>query len=218
MIQGPYLPSVDEIFVKRIKAHILTEKKAIHVRALRGFTDASGARRRAGEEWLVTSEGRLQSRAPCAQVAEGCLCFSDTDMYIPGVYENVEGEVSITKLTNRQFCVVLDPVDGNGRQCFGKRELRVGERAFFLLPGERLESGIQSVFVLGEEEALVLRAKESYTDNSQGEAVARQPGDLWMIFGPCEYFPPVQVSSSLCLASFVAMGRLIALFLSRWRL
>ena len=32
------------------------------------------------------------------------------------------------------------------------------------MPGERLERGIQNVFVLGEDEGLILRANESFTD------------------------------------------------------
>lgn len=39
-----------------------------------------------------------------------------------------------------------------------------GERSFFLRPGERLERGIQDVFVLSEEEGLVLRAVEAFVD------------------------------------------------------
>jgi len=40
-----------------------------------------------------------------------------------------------------------------------------GEKSFFLMPGERFEKGIQNVFVLGEDEGLILKAKESYTDD-----------------------------------------------------
>jgi major vault protein len=52
-----------------------------------------------------------------------------------------------------------------------------------------LEQGIQSVQVLGAEEALLLRAKEAFKD----DAVIRAPGDRWMIYGPCDYIPPVEV-------------------------
>lgn len=37
-----------------INAHVLTEKKAIHLRALKDFQDERGVERRAGEEWLIT--------------------------------------------------------------------------------------------------------------------------------------------------------------------
>lgn len=42
--------------------------------------------------------------------------------------------------------------------------LSQGERSFFLQPGESLEQGIQDVYVLSEEEGLVLRAVEAFND------------------------------------------------------
>jgi len=84
----------------------------------------------------------------------------------------------------------LDPVDDKtGRNIIGKRELRKGECSFFLKPLERLESGIQNVYVLGAGEALLLRARELFKDGKE----TRKPGDRWMIFGPCDYVPPVTV-------------------------
>jgi len=83
----------------------------------------------------------------------------------------------------------LDPIGVEGKPELGKRELRKGPASFFLRPGERLEQGIQNVHVLGAEEALLLRAKEQLKD---GDAI-RQPGDRWMIYGPCDYVPPVEV-------------------------
>jgi len=71
----------------------------------------------------------------------------------------------------------------------GSRQLRKGERSFFLRPGERLESGIQNIHVLDSEEALLLRAREAFVDIDE----ERKPGDRWMIYGPCDYVPPVQV-------------------------
>lgn len=49
-----------------------------------------------------------------------------------------------------------------------------GERSFFLQPGEHLENGIQNVYVLSEEEGLVLRAVEAFHD----EEVRRQAPPL----------------------------------------
>ncbi|KNC53117.1 major vault protein [Thecamonas trahens ATCC 50062] len=182
--EGAYLPSVHEVVVDVVSAYVLTEKTALHLRATRNFDDALGVSRRAGEEWLVT--------------------LADADQYIPDVYEAVVGQIEITTLTNRQYCVVVDPVDAKtGRQRFGHREVRIGERSFFLNPGERLESGIEDVYVLGEDEALVIRANQAFDDvvASRGAdgavtetTVARTPGDLWMIMGPREYFPRVEVS------------------------
>jgi major vault protein len=143
--------------------------KALHLRANRTFVDVFGKKRKAGEEWLIT--------------------LADSETHIPDVCEEIVGEVKITTLNNRQYCVVRDPWE-NGKQKFGKRQLRKGEVSFFLQPGESLENGIQNVHVLGEEEALLLKSREAYVDESKTE---RAPGDLWMIYGPCDYVPPVQV-------------------------
>lgn len=45
-----------------------------------------------------------------------------------------------------------------------KLHLFQGERSFFLMPGERLERGIQNVYVLGEDEGLILKATETFQD------------------------------------------------------
>ncbi|RXN38773.1 major vault [Labeo rohita] len=49
-----------------------------------------------------------------------------------------------------------------------------GERSFFLRPGEHLENGIQDVYVLSEEEGLVLRAIEAFIDTEGVRAVIGQ--------------------------------------------
>eukprot|EP01122_Echinamoeba_exundans_P017212 TRINITY_DN8_c0_g1_i1.p1 TRINITY_DN8_c0_g1~~TRINITY_DN8_c0_g1_i1.p1 ORF type:complete len:839 (+),score=294.77 TRINITY_DN8_c0_g1_i1:94-2610(+) len=165
---GAYLPDVNEEVVETANAYVLTDKKALHLQALKTFTDVFGKVRKAGEEWLVT--------------------LQQAETHIPDVYEKVVGEVKLTTLNSRQYCVVVDPVV-NGKVQMGKRQLRKGEASFFLLPGERLESGIQNVNVLDSEEALLLRAREAFADGQ----VTRQPGDRWMIYGPCDYVPPVEV-------------------------
>jgi len=168
---GAYLPGVDEETCGIVEAIVLTPMKALRMRALRSFTDVSGTNRKAGEEWLVTN--------------------AMEDMHIPDVYETVVGEINITVLSNRQYAVVMDPVDAKGVPQLGKRELRRGECTFFLQPGETLESGIQDVFVLGSEEALLLRAKEEFVDSVT--KVKHQPGDRWMVYGPCDFIPDVEV-------------------------
>ena len=114
------------------------------MRSLRTFKDDFGVTRKNGEEWLIK--------------------MSDTETHIPNVYEEVVGVVNITTLNNRQYCVLLDFVDEKGRPQLGGRKLIKGDKSFFLMPGERLEKGIQNVFVLGENEGLVLRASETFTD------------------------------------------------------
>lgn len=166
---GSYLPSVDEKFLGMVKAHVLTDTIAIHLRATREFTDAYEVVRKAGQEWLVTSDL--------------------TETHIPDVCEEFVGEVSLTSLNNRQYCIVLDPVDEHGNNQLGRRELRKGETSFFLNPNERLEGGVKSIYVLGEEEALLLTALEKFKDGEE----TRVPGVRWMIPGPCDYIPTTQV-------------------------
>jgi len=166
---GAFMPDVNEEIRDTISAYVLTEKKALQLEALRTFDDVFGKNRKAGEQWLVT--------------------IREAETHIPDVYERVVGEVNITTLNSRQYCVVVDPVDAKtGKPKLGSKELRKGEVSFFLLPGEKLESGIQAVYVLDSEEALLLRAKEQLTDGKE-----RAPGDRWMIYGPCDYVPPVAV-------------------------
>lgn len=44
-----------------------------------------------------------------------------------------------------------------------------GEKSFFLLPGEKLEQGIQDVFILGEDEGVILKANEAFNDVDEKE-------------------------------------------------
>jgi len=168
--EGAYLPNVDEEIRETVTAYVLTEKKALQLEAVATFTDEFGQVRKAGEQWLIT--------------------LANAETHIADVNERVIGEVPITTLSSRQYCVVLDPVDiKSGRPQFGKRVLRKGELSFFLRPGERLESGIQSVHVLDSDEALLLRARDAFVDGKEN----RKPGDRWMIYGPTDYVPPVNV-------------------------
>jgi len=168
-VEGAYLPDVHEEVRETISAYVLTEKKALHLSAITTFTDVFKRVRKAGEQWLVT--------------------LHDAETHIPDVHERVVGEVPITTLNSRQYCVVVDPVDEAGRNQLGKRELRKGEVSFFLRPGERLENGIQNVHVLEDDEALLLSAREIFVDGK----TSRQPGERWMIAGPRDYVPPIQV-------------------------
>jgi len=167
---GAYLPGVDEEVVEIVNAHVLTEKKALHLKATRTFTDVFGKSRKAGEEWLVT--------------------MADAETHICDVYEQVvQAEVKLTTISNRQYCVVVDPYI-NGKHMLGHKQLRKGEASFFLKPGESLENGIQNVLVLGEEEAVLVKAKESFVDDKKQP---RKAGDRWMLYGPMDFVQPVEV-------------------------
>merc|ERR1719359_1521855 len=168
---GAYLPSVDEEVIGVVNANIITEKKALQLSAEKTFIDVYGKERKAGEEWLVT--------------------INDSDSHIPDVYENVDGVVAITTLTNRQFCVVLDPYVDNVQK-LGTKKIIKGEASFFLLPGESLENGIEHVHVLSDDEALLLQATESFKDTLANKD--RNAGDKWMVNGPIEYIPELSVT------------------------
>ncbi|XP_039543650.1 major vault protein isoform X2 [Pimephales promelas] len=189
---GAYLPGAHEEVVDIVNAFILTDKKALHVRAVRPFRDAGNRERRTGEEWLVT--------------------VADREAHIPSVAEEVVGVVDVTTLNSRQYCVVLDPVGADGKPQLGQKRVVKGERSFFLRPGEYLENGIQDVYVLSEEEGLVLRAVEAFIDTEGQDKVdeeeggekrtkirgtQRRPGDRWMLRGPAEYVPPATVEVML---------------------
>ncbi|NWR76967.1 MVP protein, partial [Centropus unirufus] len=172
---GAYLPGVYEEVVDVVDAYILTDKKALHLRATRTFADEQGRVRRTGEEWLVT---QAQSEA-----------------YIPEVFEEVVAEVAVTTLGPRQYCVVLDPVGPSGQPQLGQQRVVKGEKSFFLQPGERLQAGIQDVYVLSEDEGLLLQALQTIKDiNEEGTEVTRRAGDRWLARGPLEYVPPTEVA------------------------
>jgi major vault protein len=84
----------------------------------------------------------------------------------------------------------LDPVGHDGKPQLGKKKIIKGEISFFLRPGEKLERDIQEVYVLGEDKGLILRASESCVDE---QYITRLPGDRWMIRGPVDYVPQVEV-------------------------
>merc|ERR1719483_713934 len=170
---GAYLAGVYEEVVERCRAYILTEKAAVHIRAKQTFTNQAGKKIKSGEEYLITSE--------------------QMESFIPDVYEEVIGMISITTLTNRQYCVILNPVGPNGYPQLGAKKLIKGEKSFFLQPGEILEKGIQDIFVLSDNEGLLLRATEAFEDKFVQPNAKRQPGDKWMLNGPTEYIPPVEV-------------------------
>jgi major vault protein len=167
---GAYLPGAYEEVVSVEDAFVLTEKIALHMRALKTYEDRFGRKRLNGEEWLISSK--------------------DTETHIPDVYEQVVGVVNVTTLNSRQYAVILDPIGSDGKPQLGKKRLVKGEKNFFLQPGERLDGGIRDVFVLSEDEGLILKCIETFEDENK---VKRVPGDKWMIKGPTDYVPPVEV-------------------------
>lgn len=166
--KGAYLPGAYEEVVSVVDAVVLTDKKALHLRATKSFTDQYNKKRLNGEEWLI--------------------CMTDTDAHIPNVYEEVVGVINVTTLNSRQYAVICDPIGSEGKPQLGKKKLVKGEKSFFLQPGETLQNGIQDVYVLGEDEGLIIRCVESFEDDAKVKHVS---GDRWMIKGPCDYIPSV---------------------------
>lgn len=167
--QGAYLPSVDEEIITSVEGKVLTDKKALHLRASADFIDHYGTERKAGEEWLVTK--------------------GMAEVHIRDVYEDIVGEIRLTTLAKNQYCVVLNPVDEKGFPQFGKQELRRGEATFFLKPWEKLKDGIQMARVLSEHQSLLLQAREDIKE----DGVPRCSGTKWIVRGPREYIPPAEV-------------------------
>lgn len=171
--EGAYLPGVNEIEIGVVNAIVLNPKMAIHVQAVTGFTDARGNERKAGEEWLVTRE--------------------QFETYIPDVNENVIAHVPLTVLSHRQYCVIGDPHDEATNKCLlGEEKYLRGPATFFLKPGERFVTHPSNVYILSPTQALWVSAKESFVDHN---GTKRNPGDKWLIYGPGEYWPPVQVQN-----------------------
>jgi len=163
---GSYLPGVFEEVVELQRPFILNDSRALHLRASQNFKDIYDKDRKAGEEWLIT--------------------MSNNSHHVLDIYEEFVKINNVTVLTPNQYCIVLNPIDPKtGKNRLGARELRKGESYFFLQPGEELEGGIKDVYLLEENQALLLRAKEAVDDH--------KPGDRWMVHGPCKYIPSIEV-------------------------
>jgi major vault protein len=100
---GAYLPGAYEEVLDTVNAIVLTDKVALHMRAIRTFTDTFDKVRKTGEEWLITLEA--------------------TEAHIPQVSEELVGIVKITTLNNRQYAVILNPCDDSGVPKLGQRKL-----------------------------------------------------------------------------------------------
>ncbi|KAL6070840.1 Membrane protein involved in colicin uptake [Balamuthia mandrillaris] len=177
---GAYLPSAEEDVLEVVEGFILTEGKALHLRAKTSFVDNFGIQRKAGEEWLITHK--------------------DGEVHIPHVHEEVVQMENIISLSKRNYCVIQNPVDENGVPQLGERKLVVGPTNFFLLPGESLEGqAIQEIKVLNAEQALMVEARENFMEeitNANNKTVGqkrRRAGDRWLVCGPRDYIPPLEV-------------------------
>lgn len=165
---GMYLLGINEINLGEVGAYVITEKKALHLTALKEFKDIYGNPHKAGEEWLVTNK--------------------TTSTHIPDVNEEVVKEVDLTILNSNQYCYILNPLE-KGVNLYGKKILKIGPTSFFLNTGEEIEGGIQKNYILSSDEALLLKAKENFKEEDK----VHEAGERWMIKGPCSFVPPVEV-------------------------
>jgi len=191
--EGAYLPQVHEKVIETLKAYILTDKKALHVRAKTTFKTDDGSDRKAGSEWLVTNQV--------------------TESFIPGVYEEVVREVDLIVLTKSTYCVIKDPVDKNGRPQLGTRTLVKGEKSFFLQPGESLDhdkvdGSIRKAIILAPYEGIWLTATEEFFENQDGKHVKRKPGDVWLFTGPGQYWLPMEARVQQRIRAFLKLDAL----------
>lgn len=169
--EGSYLPGVAEQFIEMRNPYFLTEQQALHLKARNTFTDIYGQKHLSGEEWLVT--------------------HNQGEVHIQDIYEEVvNAAVNLNILQRDEYCIVQDPVV-NGENQFGTKQLRKGIMSFFLLPGESLSGGIQKIYILRDNEALLIRAQETFLDDVANKE--RHAGDLWLHLGPGAYIPRIEV-------------------------
>lgn len=167
---GPYIVSAEEEIVNLVNAIILSNLVALRLSASNSFKDIYGIKRNSGEEWIVTDEM--------------------TSTHIPDVYETIVEKLNKCVLNRWQYCIVMDPIGEDGKNLYGQKVLRKGETSFFLRPGEYLKDGeIFDNQILADDEALLLLAKEKYED----EYGVHQPGERWMVYGPRNYVPDIEV-------------------------
>lgn len=168
--EGSYLPSVFEEVKGTVTAVTIDDNKSVHLRARNNFVDAYGNNRNAGEEWIITRE--------------------TSPFHTCGIYEELVGIEDRVVLTVNQYAVIENPYNTEiKKNDLGKLKLVKGETNFFLNPGEIMRE-IKNVYILTDQDALLLQAIESYKDEA-GEKKAC--GEKWMIRGPCRFIPPVEV-------------------------
>jgi len=180
---GPYLPGPYEKLSPITNGHILDGETGVYVRVKNTFTDDKGLKQKAGTERLVTRK--------------------ETEVFFPGVEEEVFQTVKLNHLTAIEYCIIKDPVNSKtGKNQLGAKELRKGPAQFFLLPGESIFEKKHTAQLIGPNYCLSLRAKEEHKDE---QGVHRKPGDEWTVYGPMVYFPPMEVDIRGRYSAFISI-------------
>jgi major vault protein len=168
---GSYLPSMAEEFAEIVEPHIINDWYAIHLKAICDFTDFYANKRKAGDEWVITS--------------------NKATSHLLDVNEEFIGREKVVLLGPNEYCIICDPYNPETKKNeYGSVKQVKGIAMFFLNPGERLRDGIQTVRILTEAEALLVQAKETFTDDGK----TYQAGTKWLIKGPIRYIPRVEVN------------------------
>merc|ERR1712137_104356 len=167
---GAYMPGPYEKVIVMQDALILSENTAYHLRATQTHEDVFGIERKQGTEWLVTSE--------------------QCSTYQVDVYEEIIGKQELRILTNRQYMVVENPMNEEGKPDLGACKIIRGPSKFFLQPPYEKEVKCGEVIVLDSQQAVELQALESFYDEALKKN--RKPGDKWLHRGPGEYWPVLE--------------------------
>lgn len=170
---GAFMLDVNEALMTVASTTVIGPENALHVQVNKGFVDkrpwAGGRDRRAGEVYLVDA--------------------AMTSEFVPEPQEKIIKVVDLIKVNSLQFAIIHDPVGPSGQPQLGRRKV-VTNTAFFIYPGERLDaSGIIDAYILGEDEAVLVKAVEEFTDNEVSPAVKRVSGEQWLLKGPRNYIP-----------------------------
>jgi len=171
-VVGSFWPGVYETIQKTISGVVLNDNKSIHILGLNDFKDQFGVERKAGQKWLVTNKM--------------------SSVFLPSVYEKVLKTVNIITLSNREYIRVTNPYSTE-KGCIqrGTSEIRMGELTFFEHPDECLGEK-ERIKVLSSDESMVLKANREYQDKSNN--VTRKAGEKWLMKGPGEYYPSIDVN------------------------
>jgi major vault protein len=110
------------------------------------------------------------------------------------------------QLGNNQYVMITNPVSRNDKkeiqhEDFGQVKLKWGEEEiridqdykepFPLYPGEQVKGRVESFLIVQANEELKLQAVRAFYDDVKKKD--RHPGDTWMVRGPINFIPRVEV-------------------------
>ncbi|CAB4056485.1 MVP [Lepeophtheirus salmonis] len=177
---------------------IVHSSSALLLKVIRNFTDEDKTERLAGDLYLFEGPGTYFPR----KEVEVKLW---TDLVVKewqgrnGWLENLElislslkanasfkDTFGVERKNGDQYLITLEDTSSfipdvqeeilDGKPMLGHRKIVKGEISFFLKPGEILEDGVKEVYILGEDEGIVLKSLVK-----------------WMIKGTMEYTPTIEV-------------------------